>query len=606
MHDFAVAFGAVFKSSQPMAVISEIRRYHGVPTLFVNGQPVPAMAYITYVDELACYSSFGEAGYRLFSCSVCFGDRPINALNRATAMRHGIFEVKGEAHFEHFDEAMMRILEAVPDAMVFPRLNVSPPAWWEEEHPDECNDIGHHGGPRRFSPASQVWREAAKEALRQFFAHVEATPFQEHIIGWQLAGGNTEEWLSTDLNGCQGEASRRAFALASPDDQSPEAYRHFLSVANAEAVMELAHTIKELTGRRLVVGTFYGYLLECPFWASIHHAFADMLRCPDIDFLCSPASYSARLKPELGWPTMTAVASIQHHNKLYFFEFDTRTHRSNLFRDALPNACPPDAYTEPIWQPLPDEEATLNALRMNFAQQMTLGVGSWWFDMWGGWFESSETMAELKSYLVKYKQLMTYHEAACVTRCAAFLDERSYAAFDEALYRPPCVHAARMAMLHSGVPWDIYEISDFAEVIGRYAVAAFIVPSPTPAVQSAQSWCVEHGVPFLEFAEGRCSDAPRVVRDFCVSHGVHCYADGDHAVYVGRGVIALHASSSGEQLIKLPNKQHITPLYPAGESWLGTQIPLCLKRGQTAVFRLSRPIQLKLRDESRTVFCLRP
>ena len=114
---------------------SSIQNYHGLPTLFVNGEPQVAMAYITYVDKAACYRSFGDAGYRLFSCSVCFGDRPINALNRAAAMRHGIFEVKGEAHFEYFDEAIQRILNAVPDALIFPRLNVSPPSWWEEEHP---------------------------------------------------------------------------------------------------------------------------------------------------------------------------------------------------------------------------------------------------------------------------------------------------------------------------------------------------------------------------------------------------------------------------------------------------------------------------------------
>lgn len=569
-----------------MPPTSAIQNHHGVPTLFVNGEPLPAMAYITYVDHAACYRSFGDAGYRLFSCSVCFGDRPINALNRAAAMRHGIFEVKGEPHYEYFDEAITRILDAVPDALIFPRLNVSPPAWWEEEHPDECNDVGHHGGPRRFCVSSRVWREDTKEFLRKFFEHVETTPFRDHLIGWQVAGGNTEEWLSTDLAGDQGPASRRTFALASPDDQSAAAYRRFLSVSNAEAVMELAHTVKELTGHRLVVGTFYGYLLECPFWASIHHALSRILRCPDIDFLCSPSSYSARLKPELGWPTMTTIASIQHHGKLYFFEFDTRTHLTGLFRDALPEACPPDAYIEPIWQPLPSEQATLNALRMNFAQQIALGVGSWWFDMWGGWFESPRIMAELKSYLIEIQVVMNKNKRSGVAECAAFIDEKCYANFDDPLHRSAVPHLTRMALLHSGIPWDLYELSDFREVADRYRVVGFIVPAPTDGVHAAQEWCDNHGVPYLEFAEGHCSDDPRPVRDFCVSHGIHCYNDEGHAVYVSQNLIALHARTAGTQHLKLPQRHQITPLFPSAPAFEATEIPLSLQCGETAVFRL--------------------
>ncbi len=565
---------------------SSIQQYHGVPTLFVNGRPLPAMAYITYVDKAACYRSFGEAGYRLFSCSVCFGDRPINALNRATAMRHGIFEVKGDPHYEYFDGAITRILDAVPDALIFPRLNVSPPAWWEEEHPDECNDTGHHGGPRRFCVSSRVWREDTKEFLRKFFEHVRATPFRDHLVGWQVAGGNTEEWLSTDLAGGQGPASRRAFALASPDDQSTAAYHRFLSVSNAEAVMELAHTVKELTDHRLVVSTFYGYLLEVPSWIHIHHALSRILRCSDIDFLCSPSSYSARLKPELGWPPMTTIDSIKHHGKLYFFEFDTRTHLTGLFRDALPEACPPDAYTEPIWQPLASETDTLNALRMNFAQQMTLGVASWWFDMWGGWYESPAIMGEMKRYLSASEVLMNDEGRDSVAECAVFLDERAYALSLRGNERFTCPHAARMAVLQSGVPADYYELSDFQEVARRYRALFFIVPEATEKLREAEKWCDESNIPWREFAEGECTDDPRPVREFCKAHGLHCYNEDGHAMYVSRNLMAIHGAADGMTGIYLPNSRKITPLFPCGVPLKAREVKVMIRAGETKVFRL--------------------
>ena len=57
---------------------SQVRPLGGVPTLFIDGGPVPGIAGITYFRERACYAEFGEAGYRLFSIPVFFGDQSIN------------------------------------------------------------------------------------------------------------------------------------------------------------------------------------------------------------------------------------------------------------------------------------------------------------------------------------------------------------------------------------------------------------------------------------------------------------------------------------------------------------------------------------------------
>ena len=585
-----------------------IQNFHGVPTLFVNGEPQAAMSYMTCADPKARYRDFHEAGYRLFSCSIHFGDRPVNAMNRARAMRHGIFEIKGEEHFEHFDRTIEQILREAPDAWIFPRLNVSPPVWWEEEHPEACNDVGFEGGPRRFSPASRVWLDAAKKALRRFFAHVRETPFEENLIGWQIAGGNTEEWLATNLQGSQSAASRAAFAAESPDDQSPEAYRHFLSEVNARAVCELAAEVKALTEHRLVVGSFYGYLFETPFWSSLHHALARVLRSPDIDFICSPSSYSERLKPEMGWPPMTVIDSLKFHGKVYFHEFDTRTHLTTLFRDSLPEVCPPDAYIDEVWQPLASEQDSLNALRMNFGQQMAFGTASWWFDMWGGWFASPVIMGELARYLAEARRALADPDRASVAEFAAFIDERSYAQQVEPLECAAAPHLARIACQQSGVPCDFYEASDFAEAAPRYRAVAFIVPAPTPAICAAQEWCDKQGMPWLEFTnetiriQGQApiqlppindfadnaslEAATAITRQFCQSHGLHCYNESGDAVYVSRNWITLHAAATGEQRLKLPERRTITPLFPAGEPWTGDAITLHLPCGGTAVFRL--------------------
>ena len=56
-------------------VSSEVRLSGGVPTLFIDGRPVPGMAYITYFRADARYRQFADAGYRLFSIPVYFGDQ---------------------------------------------------------------------------------------------------------------------------------------------------------------------------------------------------------------------------------------------------------------------------------------------------------------------------------------------------------------------------------------------------------------------------------------------------------------------------------------------------------------------------------------------------
>ena len=63
-------------------VTSKIAPYNGVPTLFVNGVPLPGMAYITYFTEKNRYDDFAAAGVKLFSLPVFFSEQPLNEHGR--------------------------------------------------------------------------------------------------------------------------------------------------------------------------------------------------------------------------------------------------------------------------------------------------------------------------------------------------------------------------------------------------------------------------------------------------------------------------------------------------------------------------------------------
>ena len=85
---------------------------------------------------------------RLFSVPLFFSEQPINEYGQTPVFYKGIFE-DGE-NFAAADTEIRRLLDAVPDAMIFPRVNVNLSRAWEEAHPDELCDTGYH--PPAFRP----------------------------------------------------------------------------------------------------------------------------------------------------------------------------------------------------------------------------------------------------------------------------------------------------------------------------------------------------------------------------------------------------------------------------------------------------------------------
>ncbi|MBQ8402563.1 MAG: hypothetical protein IJX14_11620, partial [Clostridia bacterium] len=357
-------------------MFSSVQFYKGVPTLFINDTPVPGFAYITYRTYNARYDDFAGLGCRLYSMPVFFGTQTINETTQIPPMAPGIFD-GDEPDFSLFDSDVEKILAACPDAWIFPRVNLSLPKRWEDEHPEECCDFGYTER-RRACFSSDAWAEETKRLLGLFIDHVEAAPYREYIVGYQLSGGNTEEWFSFDMKGSVGQRSGEAFVrycqqkgLAGTEEQQ----RAFYSEMTARRIMEFSAYAKEKTDRRLVIGCFYGYTLECTGYTSCHHALRRILDCPDVDFICSPVSYADLRPVGMDHACMLPVDSLKAHGKLYFAENDTRTHLSKA-----PNDLPP--YNGPIWFG-PDPVKTGEIIRMHFARALTHGHAMWWFDMWG-------------------------------------------------------------------------------------------------------------------------------------------------------------------------------------------------------------------------------
>lgn len=572
-----------------MAVVSKIENLGGVPTLTVNGKPLPGLAYITYLTQRADYKGMTAAGYRIFSVPTFFATRSVNAAEKVKPFAPGIFENRLQPDFSALDAAVQQVLAACPTAYLLPRVNVNLPRWWEEAHPEELNDEGMAGQPPRACLAGQCYLEDACRFLKLYLQHAEAAPYADRILGYQLAGGQTEEWLSLDGNGNQGEALRAAFAQSCPGETDPVVFHEFVSDVTADTVVSLARYAKELLGGRKVIGAFYGYTFETPWWQAGHGALAALLQEEAVDFLCSPLSY-AQLRPSgVDWACMTALNSLQQNNKLYFAEADVRTCLTLPLAASWPGACEEKDYAGGIWQGPKTVWECVQQLRAVFCRALTHGTALWWFDMWGGWYNQADLHAELAAYPPLAKKALKDSNRASVAELAVFTDERSPAR----LAGCPSAEAAKVVSQNRiplgafGAPYDVFELTDFDAVNERYSAAVFLVPADTEAMAAALAEWAATGRPFLVADPARSALKVSALRALCRRAGIHLYAQkGKDVVYVSHHWLAVHAAAAGEKVLSLPEERRITPVLPAGKSFRADTVCVTLQMYETRLFRL--------------------
>lgn len=519
-------------------ITSQVKSYTGVPTLHINGRPIPGAAYMTYYTDNNRYADFAAAGYTLFSLPVFFASRTINESSQFPPFKKGIFD--GETpDWTTVDKDIADLLAACPDALIFPRVNMTLPTAWELAHTDECCDTAV-GERRCLCFSSEAWAAETERLLTLFIRHIQASRYADHIVGYQLACGNTEEWFSFDFKGSVGRRTREAFTARggqlSPDGQAadPAAFNRFLSEQVAHAICRFAGLVKRLTARRLVVGTFYGYTFECVGPESCHRDMMTVLRSPDVDFICSPVSYGWGRPAGIDHANMTAVDSIKLHGKLYFAENDTRTHLSRP-------PCDLPYFQNPVWTG-PAPEVTCELLKMHFARALTHGHGFWWFDMWGGWYDDPDYMA-LMTDLHRIAEASLHAPRASAARVAVFADETVTDLAPADAF--PVLYAFRRTLGLCGIPYDVYLAPDYELVRDRYDVIVVLAPDVTPDIVTIVA---DH--PSALIVDGtNAGMTPSELRSELVSRGAAAYTDTDAVIYENQSWLFLHTCT--EQMLTL-------------------------------------------------------
>lgn len=487
----------------------EVRRIGNNVKLIVDGQVVNPIAYMTYNPNKENYASFSRLGVNLFSFGVYLGDQGINIESGIKPFRRGFYKSTNEYDFSEIDKDLERITSSNTKAYIIPRIYIDSPKWWEKENTDELA-LDAKGNSVRQSYASKKWRRDTLDAIFAFIDHINSSKWVSNVIGYQVAAGGTEEWQYhhkypnqyIDYSQCNlinyiswlkskyGEievlnnewnskcTNFEEIKLPTPFERSFSfngvlrdviKEKHVIdfytyhSYLIADTILFFCKRIKEYTDSKKLTGAFYGYVCEIMSNDYGHCGIDKVLSSKDIDFLASPNSYMEGRSPGIDWPYMSIVDSARLHGKLWFIESDTRTSLTTSLKEAMPEAAPKNSrYAfQGVWRG-PSKSLSLSHMKKGFGKVLTGKVGTWWFDMWGGWFNDPEYLEFIESStLIMENQLK--EDVKTVAQVAVFIDPDAFHYFRT---NHPVVHELiynqRKSLGLMGAPYHIYSTNDIS------------------------------------------------------------------------------------------------------------------------------------------------
>ncbi len=488
----------------------EVDRRANRPRLSIDGRPTPWAFYVGafWRPDHAQIGDFRDAGVRVYLMPLVLG--------RNVYGDRGPWMGPGEYDFSEVDELLWRVLRVDPDGYVMFYMACDAYRDWGAEHPDDVTQdqnglpaiVEMHpkrwgGEPpvdrERYGPSlvSQRLREETAETLRRLVAHVESSEPGKAVIGYHVAGYNDGQWFQwARLTGdeihladyCPAaiasfrewlrrryegdvQALRDAwnrddvtFETAGPpeferywadgwlldaaSDGDIADWTRFYSEGPAETVMFLSDVIKQASGRRVLCGTYYEDI-TCN--SANHIALGRFLEDDALDFFAGPAAYGIRMAGYQG-AVRSVFGSTLLHGRTFLTEQDWRSWHS-VPRTAAQNFSWGRAETAEIHNAMVWRECGM---------MLAFGLGTWWYDMSGGWFADEGIMAGIAEAMRAFERDLTIAEPPRADLAVIVSEDSSHWVAPKmgGQFRYTGVLSQIHELNLSGVPYRVYLQSD--------------------------------------------------------------------------------------------------------------------------------------------------
>jgi hypothetical protein len=488
------------------SLTSEVRDHNGIPALYVNGKLTSQVLAAPYRDPqrggISDFNDFRQAGITIFDIYLRFRwtapevfdftgvDQKLDAylgVDKEVLFLPRVLLTPGDWFRKQFpDEISMR--DDGSPAGMFPSQNA--------------------GNNPSFS--SEKYRELSHRAMVAFIEHLE-TKYGDHIVGYQVGNGFGGEWLpfNSFWESPPGAPPPTKFGVEDYSPPARAAFRNWLKAkyksdaaiqaawhdrkvtldsaeipneverysttrgiffdpaagcrvpdfftfyndSVASVLVENSKWVKELTGRKKIVGSFYGYLwCNFPNLSAVHSGqlgLTKVLNSPDVDFLCSPYTYDNK---GIGGPnnSQTLPEAAALHGKLYFNEVDTETHlkqRQWRWGNSLHN---PTSFAE-----------TKGLLVRDYAYSLTKGNGLWWTDLMGGDYHDDQ-IVKLLAQLKRIDHESLDADKRSTADIAVIMDESAFTftGDGEPLWNALLTAQKQWEFAFLGAPWEPQLLSD--------------------------------------------------------------------------------------------------------------------------------------------------
>ncbi len=475
---------------------TSIVRRNGQLMIDIDGQLFPALAFKSFRPNPKNVSEFHAVGLRLYTV---LSSGIISGLGIPYSLYGESWVGPGQYDFSPIDRQMDMFMENAPEGYFAPMFQIDTRPWYLKEdksRPNSFTNLSQIAGDPQFI------RDTA-EYLKAVVAHCEEK-YGDRIWGYFMLGGTTTEWFSDfDYEAPHPikEAAYRRYlddetaslpakelldrtggVFLEKDEAEVAVFRKFHARLISDLILSCASAVQSVIDHRKLLGLYFGYLFELGA-PRLHNAgsldYERVFDSPDIDMISSPSAYGYR---KLTDPSafMLPQKALDRRNKLYFLEFDHRTHTT------------PKVIHEPVYSDsgnqiydvldfpgsdsaCKNEFESINLLYRDFVLCEGSGAALWWFDMLDGWFRSEGMMNAIRRMIEIDKSLMNAERRSIAQVAVIAEGESMYRVRKTSPIASDCLSAFRRMMAESGAPYDLYSISDLADpVMEKYSFYIFL------------------------------------------------------------------------------------------------------------------------------------